>query len=136
MECEAKRQKPWFESVAIEVLRDQNLQLKLTAWDKKKQEDVLKVFTPYELRKFEGYESYHECHLKIMRAIFERHHEGIRKGLPLTQPPADWSERPSRLQRLYNGGIYKPIRSPCRSYFNPKGASCVLTSCSRSRGSV
>ncbi|KAI3321551.1 hypothetical protein HD806DRAFT_156014 [Xylariaceae sp. AK1471] len=116
MRTQAEGRKPLFESLAVELLKEPNLRLKLMAWDKKKQEDVVKVFTPYELREFEGYENYHEGFLDAMRATFERHYINLRKGLPLVPHLSSTVGQPSAsTQGLNNTGSHQPAGLPRQS---------------------
>ncbi|KAI1815414.1 hypothetical protein GGS20DRAFT_597008 [Poronia punctata] len=83
MELLAENNFPWFEDVAFDLLKNPVLQTKLMAWNKTKEPDVLKAFSPYDLQVFDCYEDYHVCFLDVMREIFERHYECIQKGRPL-----------------------------------------------------
>jgi hypothetical protein len=80
---QSMEQIPLFESLALEVLKKPEMQTKLVLWDKEKQQDVLKVFNPYDLQLFEGYKNYDEYFLQVLRPIFERHYESLRQGTPL-----------------------------------------------------
>ncbi|KAI0185537.1 hypothetical protein EV127DRAFT_473443 [Xylaria flabelliformis] len=71
---------PLFEHLASELLRRPGIQTKLLTWDRKRQQDVLKVLTTYELQTFEGYEKYPDHFLGAIRAIFIRCYENFHKG--------------------------------------------------------
>ncbi|TRX88932.1 hypothetical protein FHL15_010160 [Xylaria flabelliformis] len=71
---------PLFEHLASELLRRPGIQTKLLTWDRKRQQDVLKVLTAYELQTFEGYEKYPDHFLGAIRAIFIRCYENFHKG--------------------------------------------------------
>ncbi|KAI0857296.1 hypothetical protein F4860DRAFT_364469 [Xylaria cubensis] len=71
---------PLFEHLAFELLRRPGIQTKLLTWDRKRQQDVLKILTAYELQIFEGYEKYPDYFLGAIRAIFIRCYENFHKG--------------------------------------------------------
>ncbi|KAI1150325.1 hypothetical protein F4825DRAFT_468239 [Nemania diffusa] len=72
---------PLFETLAAEVLEKPEIQTKLLSWDKERQQDVLKVLTPYELQIFEGYQRYPEHLRSVIRDIFGKHYNNVRNGL-------------------------------------------------------
>ncbi|KAI2632847.1 hypothetical protein GGS21DRAFT_521614 [Xylaria nigripes] len=70
-----------FESLVVEVLKAPEMRTKLLSWNKEAQQDILRVFTPYELHVFfKGYEHYHQHYLNAIRTIFEKHYEALRQG--------------------------------------------------------
>ncbi|KAI0545874.1 hypothetical protein F4679DRAFT_599182 [Xylaria curta] len=77
---EIERFMPLFEHLASEHLRRPGMQIKLLTWDSNRQQDLLKVWTAYELQIFEGYEKYPDHFLGAIRAIFVRCYENLRKG--------------------------------------------------------
>ncbi|KAI0393053.1 hypothetical protein F5Y17DRAFT_477095 [Xylariaceae sp. FL0594] len=110
MELEADDKKPLLDDLSIQLLKDTSMQNKLMGWKRDQEPDVLAVFTPSDLQIFEGYESYHEYLLQVLRSIFERHYACMLNDLPLVHHiPPTVDARKDTLRAQYNDPMFDPF---------------------------